>query len=114
MNKFVKMIANTSDSVLAKRASQIGTRAEIAQKTIINEKTNRIAELEMEELALLDFAPSTKDDLKPCVSGDWNADEWAKKLLDIRCELRILNIEKKIAEKTYAELFAEIDDETKE
>lgn len=110
MKKFTKMIATTSDSVLAKRAEQISTRAEIAQKTIINEKENKIAELEMQEISLLDFAPTSKEELKPEIPSDWDANQWAKKLLEIRTELRILKIEKDIAEKTYKELFSEVEE----
>ena len=110
MGKFLQMMSQNDSKALAARASQINVQAKIAQQNIVQKLKNEIAEVEIDIQNLTDFAPDTTQSLRPGVKG-WNPAKWASDLQDAKTRLYELNVELKIAEKTFEEFFGD-DDET--
>lgn len=105
-NKFTNLIAANPDQTLQRRAAAIATSAEIAQQTIVNALKQKKTDLELKITNLTDFAPESKDSLRPG-SKDWNAAQWAEDLQNAKQELHFVNIQLDIAQKTYDEYFKE-------
>lgn len=110
MGKFLQMMSQNDSKALVARAGQINVQAKIAQQNIVQKLKNDIAEVEIEIQNLTDFAPDTTQSLRPGVKG-WNPAKWASDLQDAKTRLYELNVELKIAEKTFEEFFGD-DDET--
>ena len=106
MNKFQKLIADTSSATLQRRAGSIATQAEIAQQTVVNQLKSKVTELELKVETLTDFAPSTTDSLRPGNDG-WDPSNWAVELQRTKWELHLAKEQLKIAESTFAEYFNE-------
>ena len=106
MNKFAKLISDTGNSTLTRRASNIAQTAEIAQQNMLNSMKQKKAELELKLDSLTDLAPDTTDSLRPG-SKDWDAPKWALEIQNIKQDLYFLNIQIKIAAETYNEYFTE-------
>jgi transglutaminase/protease-like cytokinesis protein 3 len=109
MGKFLQMMSQNDSKALVARASQINVQAKIAQQNIVQNLKNDIAEVEIEIQNLTDFAPDTTQSLRPGVKG-WNPTKWASDLQDAKTRLYELNVELKIAEKTFEEFFGGDDD----
>ena len=106
MGKFLQMMSQNDSKALVARASQINVQAKIAQQAIVQNLKNEIANVEIEIQNLTDFAPDTTQSLRPGVKG-WNPTKWASDLQDAKTRLYELNVELKIAEKTYEEFFGD-------
>ena len=106
MGKFLQMMSQNDSKALVARASQINTQAKIAQSSIVQKLKNDIANVEIEIQNLTDFAPDTTQSLRPGVKG-WNPAKWASDLQDAKVRLYELNVELKIAEKTFDEFFGD-------
>ena len=109
MGKFLQMMSQNDSKALVARASQINVQAKIAQQAIVQNLKNEIANVEIEIQNLTDFAPDTTQSLRPGVKG-WNPTKWASDLQDAKTRLYELNVELKIAEKTFEEFFGGDDD----
>lgn len=105
-NKFTNLIAANPDQTLQRRAAAIATSAEIAQQNIVNALKQKKTDLELKITNLTDFAPESKDSLRPG-SKDWDAKQWALDLQDAKQDLYYVNIQLKIAQETYDEYFKE-------
>ena len=108
MGKFLQMMSQNDSKALVARAGQINVQAKIAQQNIVQKLKNDIAEVEIEVQNLTDFAPDTTQSLRPGCK-DWNPKTWASKLQDAKTRLYELNVELKIAEKTFEEFFGDDD-----
>lgn len=108
MGKFLQMMSQNDSKALVARAGQINVQAKIAQQNIVQKLKNDIAEVEIEIQNLTDFAPDTTQSLRPGVKG-WNPAKWASDLQDAKTRLYELNVELKIAEKTFEEFFGDDD-----
>ena len=108
MGKFLQMMSQNDSKALVARASQINVQAKIAQQNIVQNLKNSIAEVEIEIQNLTDFAPDTTQSLRPGVKG-WNPAKWASDLQEAKTRLYELNVELKIAEKTFEEFFGDDD-----
>jgi hypothetical protein len=106
MNKFQKLIADTSSATLQRRAGGIATQAEIAQQTIVNQLKSKVTELELKVENLTDFAPSTTESLRPGNDG-WDLSNWAVELQRTKWDLHLAEEQLKIAQDTYNEYFTE-------
>ena len=106
MGKFLQMMSQNDSKALVARAGQINVQAKIAQQNIVQKLKHDIAEVEIEIQNLTDFAPDTTQSLRPGVKG-WNPAKWASDLQDAKTRLYELNVELKIAEKTYEEFFGD-------
>ena len=106
MGKFLNMMSQNDSKALVARASQINTQARIAQEDIVHGLKNEIANVEIEIQNLTDFAPDTTQSLRPGCK-DWNPKKWASNLQSAKTRLYELNVELKIAEKTFEEFFGE-------
>ena len=106
MGKFLQMMSQNDSKALVARASQINVQAKIAQQNIVQNLKNEIAEVEIEIQNLTDFAPDTTQSLRPGVKG-WNPTKWASDLQEAKTHLYELNVELKIAEKTFEEFFGD-------
>lgn len=104
MNKFVEMISANGGDVLKRRATAIGTGAQIAQETIVNDLKNRISNLELKLIDLTDLAPETSDSLRPG-SKSFDPNRWATEVQNTKQDLYQLKIQLKLAEETYNEYF---------
>ena len=104
MNKFVEMISANGGDVLKRRATAIGTGAQIAQETIVNDLKNRISNLELKLIDLTDLAPETSDSLRPG-SKPFDPNRWATEVQNTKQDLYQLKIQLKLAEETYNEYF---------
>ena len=111
MGKFLQMMSQNDSKALVARAGQINVQAKIAQQNIVQKLKNDIAEVEIEIQNLTDFAPDTTQSLRPGVKG-WNPTKWASDLQAAKTNLYELNVELKIAEKTFEEFFGDDDDAT--
>ena len=105
MSKFLELISDNSNATLKRRANSIAQNAEIAQQNIVNSLKQQKSALELKIADLTDFAPDSKDSLRPR-NKDWNAEKWAKELQEAHEQLWQVNISLGIAEKTYKEYFA--------
>jgi len=108
MGKFLQMMSQNDSKALVARASQINVQAKIAQQNIVQNLKNAIAEVEIDIQNLTDFAPDTTQSLRPGVKG-WNPTKWASDLQEAKTRLYELNVELKIAEKTFEEFFGDDD-----
>lgn len=108
MGKFLQMMSQNDSKALVARAGQINTQAKIAQENIVHKLKNDIANVEIEIQNLTDFAPDTTQSLRPGCK-DWNPSKWASDLQDAKTRLYELNVELKIAEKTFEEFFGDDD-----
>ena len=105
-NKFAQLIASNPDQTLQRRAEVIATSAEIAQQNIVNALKQKKTDLELKITNLTDFAPESKDSLRPG-GKDWNPKQWAADLQNAKQELYHVNIQLNIAQETYDEYFKE-------
>ena len=106
MNKFQKLIADSSSNTLKSRAGSISTQAEIAQQTIVNQLKSKVSELELKVENLTDFAPNSTYSLRPGTEN-WNPSEWATELQRTKWELYLAKQQLRLAEETYSEYFKE-------
>jgi hypothetical protein len=106
MNKFESLITST-DSALARRASNIAITAEIAQQEVVNSLKVEKAKLESDLMNLTDLAPNSKFSLRPGTK-DWDPKTWAANLQNVKVKLHSTNIMLKLAEETYTEYFTEL------
>jgi len=106
MNKFQKLIADSSSNTLKRRAKSISTQAEIAQQTVVNTLKSKVSELELKVENLTDFAPSSTYSLRPG-TDNWNPSEWATELQRTKWEVFLAKQQLEIAENTYKEFFEE-------
>lgn len=103
--KFASLISN-GNSALARRAGILETQAKIAQQAIVDNFKKEKANLEIHVMNLTDFAPESKDSLRPG-SESFNPDVWAEELQNTKFELWKTSKALKIAEDTFAEFFTE-------
>jgi hypothetical protein len=104
VNKFVEMISANGSDVLKRRATAIGTSAQIAQETIVNDLKNKISNLELKLIDLTDLAPETSDSLRPG-SKSFDPNRWVTEVQNTKQDLYQLKIQLKLAEETYNEYF---------
>lgn len=104
MNKFVSIISSTRNEVLKRRASQIGTSAQIAQENLINKLKQDIINQELRVQSLIDMGPDTADSLRPGCK-DWNPERWVAELQKAKEIHHELKVSLKLAEETYEDLF---------
>lgn len=104
MNKFVSIISSTRNEVLKRRASQIGTSAQIAQENLINKLKQDIINQELRVQSLIDMGPDTTDSLRPGCK-DWNPDRWVAELQKAKETHYELKVSLKLAQETYEDLF---------
>lgn len=104
VNKFVEMISANGGDVLKRRAVAIGTSAQIAQETIVNDLKNRISNLELKLIDLTDLAPETTDSLRPG-SKTFDPNRWVTEVQNTKQDLYQLKIQLKLAEETFNEYF---------
>lgn len=108
MNKFQKLMSDTSNGTLERRSEAISSQAEIAQQTVVNTIKNQISELRIKISNLTDFAPNSTDSLQPG-KADWNPTEWATALQRTKWDLYLAEQQLKLAEETYDEFFKDVD-----
>lgn len=104
--KFQQIIA--SNNAYSKRSKSIEQKAKIAQESIVNSLKNKKANLELKVEDLLDFAPESKDSLRPG-SADWDAQTWAIELQNIKTDLANTQLQLEIAENTLNDYFVDLE-----
>ena len=104
VNKFVEMISANGGDVLKRRAVAIGTSAQIAQETVVNDLKNKISTLELKLIDLNYLAPETTDSLRP-VSKAFDPNRWVTEVQNTKQDLYQLKIQLKLAEETFNEYF---------
>lgn len=107
MNKFTQMISSNGNETLIRRAKNIATNAEIAQKTLLNQLIQKKTTLQLQLDTTMDLAPKNSQDLT-VASGDWNPETWVTEIQNIKQELYSIEIQIKLAQETYDEFFKEI------
>lgn len=107
MNKFQSLIS-TGNEVLARRAGNLSTTAEIAQQTLVNKLKVDKAQLEAKLMNLTDLAPNSTVSLRPGTEN-WDATNWAEELQSVKEQLYSVSIKLKLAEETYNEYFTELE-----
>lgn len=107
MNKFTQMISSNGNKTLVRRAQNIATNAEIAQKTLLNQLIQKKTTLQLRLDTTMDLAPKNSQDLI-VASGDWNPETWVTEIQNIKQELYSIEIQIKLAQETYDEFFKEI------
>jgi hypothetical protein len=106
MNKFTKLITEGADKTLQRRAETVSTAAEIAQQNLVNKLKLEKSNLELKITNLTDFAPDSKDSLRPC-DANWDPNAWVTNLQRAKQDLYNVTIQLEIAQKTYDEFFKE-------
>lgn len=106
MSNFIKKIVAT-ESTLSSRATQMAKQAETASQQLILSLQAEIDKRELRKAELSDFAPDTKDSLRPSAGKGWDATAWVTELHKIDFELYNLKVELAIAQQAHTEWFAE-------
>ena len=106
MNKFTQLITEGANKTLQRRAEAVATAAEIAQQNLVNKLKLEKSNLELKITNLTDFAPDSKDSLRPCDSN-WDPNTWVTDLQRAKQDLYTITIQLEIAQKTYDEFFKE-------
>jgi hypothetical protein len=89
-SKIQKILAETGDSVLNRRAGAIAKDIGLAYTAKINTLERIISVKENELENTLDMSVKTSDSLTPGIEG-FNAENWIQKRLDLQLELKDLN-----------------------
>ena len=106
MNKFTKLISNTGNDTLTRRAENIAQTAEIAQQNLVNKLKQKKAEISLHIENLTDLAPENTDSLRPG-SKDWSPETWVAQLQEAKEEKYVIEIQLKRAQETFDEYFGE-------
>ena len=107
MNKFVTAIAGSAEGIKLKRAQDTATAAQLAQQSLINDKSKVVQSLNAQLTKLLDIGPDSADSLRP-VNKDFNAEAWVSQVQEVKFSLKKAQEQLDIATATYGEWFVEV------
>lgn len=108
MNKFTKLISNTGNDTLKRRAENIAQTAEIAQQNLVNSLKQKKAEINLLIENLTDLAPEDTDSLRPG-NKDWDPKVWVTELQKAKEDKYTIEIQLKLAQETFNEYFGKED-----
>jgi hypothetical protein len=103
-SKFLSSLTESSSGIKEKRASILERSTELAMNTAIQEKQQKVNDLEIKIENLTDLSPENTYSLRPG-NPDFNEKEWVKELLDSKLELKIAEMELEVAMETKEEWF---------
>lgn len=113
MNKMEKILSESGNSLLKKRAAHVASMVKMEQDSLTNDLYKEVMNLEQRLAEVTDLSITSRDSLVVGPDG-FNAEEFCKEVQNIKVKLRNKRIEYEIARNTKDELFTEIDDDSKE
>lgn len=102
-NYFIKMLSETGDNVLLKRAKNISNRAELEMSGLVSNLEKDVLELEARIANLEDLSVCSKDSLTPAEGFDPKA--WVEEIQGVSIELEFRKAELKVARGNYKKYF---------
>ena len=104
MGKFLTNLTASNKEIKEARAKLVNKSAEQACKDEINAREKRIRDLQSKLMDLEDLSPESTVSLKP-VSGDFNAESWAKSIIETTINLKLEETELAIVKGILSEYF---------
>lgn len=108
MNFFTRNLALSHKDILEKRAKAIAKSAERSQRGKVDQLDKELDEIDSQISDLEDLNRDNTTSLNP-TAGNFNAEEWVKKLHDLQLKRQLKAVELKIAKDTYKKYFVEED-----
>ena len=104
MNRFHLKLGKSNENLKAERISYLEQTSNNAMRKVLMEKEDELNKLLLELNELNDLGPDNALDLKPISSG-FNADEWARKNVELEDKIYIAKIKYENARRTYNKWF---------
>lgn len=110
-NKFIKNLSASNTAIKLARAKAVSEQTELEQNSLINDLKRKVSSLSMKIDQHCDLGPSQTTDLTAAGSKNFGPSQWVTTLQALKLELAEAKIELSIAEETYAEWFAPVEEE---
>lgn len=112
MNFFTKNLTKSNKEIKQSRATRIAEQAKMAQEDLVRTMTKQMFDLDAQLDDLEDLSPDSMLSLN-VTSGDFNAEEWTKKIQEVNIQKLNLGMEITIAKQTFNKYFSDEPKETK-
>lgn len=106
-NKFIKGISANGNETLNNRAIIIGRQAKLAQEDLVRNLQTRKTDLELKVDKMTDLSPDSTVSTKPAGRAVDDPKGWVSELHEAKKQIKLLDIEIKIAEDTMKEWFSD-------
>ena len=103
-NGIIRSLTSSDGTVKEARAINFSDLLGGSQKKLISDLEDKIAKLKSKQLTLEDFNANSTTDLNQHLTR-FDFDKWTKEYQDVKIELRMLEIELKLAKETYEKFF---------
>lgn len=104
MNKMEQILSASGDSLLKRRSKNVAALIEMEQQTLVNNLKRDVLTLEGQLANIFDLSVKTRDSLSP-INENFSALDYARRIQELKIQLRNKRIEYKLAATTYDDLF---------
>jgi hypothetical protein len=104
MNKMKKILSESGNQLLKKRAEQLSNQIEIKQRRLVDDLYSEVLSLEGKLENVLDLSPDSRLSTQPA-SKDFEPETFVKQIQELKVQIRDRKIEYELAKETYDELF---------